>query len=241
GEPIVAGLGRFGPYVQHGKTYANLGRDDDILSIGANRAIDLIVQKESGGSRFGRSSDPGRALGEHPAGGAVTVKSGRFGPYVNWGKINATIAKGTDPASLTLEQAVDLLAAKASGAPSGGGRLLGEHPQGGAITVREGRYGPYVNLGKVNATLPKGTSIEDVTLDEAIRLIEEKGGPVKAKKSPAKKAGAAKAKAPAKKAAAKKEIPESDEVPFEDSKPVKKAAAGKAPAKKPAKKAASGK
>lgn len=243
GEPIVAGLGRFGPYVQHGKTYANLGRDDDILSIGANRAIDLIVQKESGGggSRFGRSSDPGRTVGEHPQGGAVTVKKGRFGPYVNWGKINATIAKGTDPETVTLEQAVDLLAAKASGAPSGGGRLLGEHPQGGAITVRAGRYGPYVNLGKVNATLPKGTSPDEVTLDEAIRLIEEKGGPVKAKKAPAKKAGAANAKAPAKKAAAKKAIPESDEVPFEDSKPVKKTAASKAPAKKPAKKAASGK
>ncbi|WP_159729320.1 type I DNA topoisomerase [Methylosinus sp. Ce-a6] len=242
GEPIVAGVGRFGPYVQHGKTYANLGRDDDILSIGGNRAIDLIVTKESGGgSRFGRASDPGRALGEHPQGGAITVKSGRFGPYVNWGKINATLPKGTDPASLTVQQAIDLLAAKANGAASAGGKLLGEHPQGGAITLREGRYGPYVNLGKVNATLPKTMGVEDVTLEEAIRLIEEKGGPVKAKKAPAKKAApASKAKAPTKKAAAKKTIEASDEVPFEDSKPVKKAAA-KAPAKKPAKKAASGK
>jgi DNA topoisomerase-1 len=237
GEPIIAGIGRFGPYVQHGKTYANLGRDDDILSIGGNRAIDLIVTKESGGggSRFGRASDPGRALGDHPQGGAVSVKKGRFGPYVNWGKVNATLAKGTDPEGLTLEQAVELLAAKASGAPSGGGRVLGEHPQGGAITLRDGRYGPYVNLGKVNATLPKNMSPEDVTLDEAIRLIEEKGGPVKAKKAPAKKAPVKKAapaaKAPAKKAAAKKEIADSDEVPFEDSKPAKTAAA---PAKKPA-------
>ncbi len=241
GEPIVAGIGRFGPYVQHGKTYANIGRDDDILSVGANRAIDLIVQKESGASsRFGRSSDPGRALGDHPQGGAVTVKSGRFGPYVNWGKINATLAKGADPANLTLQQAVDLLAAKANGAPSSG-RALGDHPQGGAITVREGRYGPYVNHGKVNATLPKGMSVEEVTLDEAIRLIEEKGGPVKAKKAPAKKAAAAKPKALAKKAAPKKAIAESDETPFEDSKPAKKAAAGKTTAKKPVKKAASGK
>ncbi len=50
GEPILAGIGRFGPYVQHGKTYANIGKDDDVLSIGANRAIDLIVAKESGAS-----------------------------------------------------------------------------------------------------------------------------------------------------------------------------------------------
>ncbi len=69
GEPIVAGIGRYGSYVQHGKTYANLGRDDDVLEIGANRAIDLIVAKESGagGSRFG-GGGAGRALGDHPAG-----------------------------------------------------------------------------------------------------------------------------------------------------------------------------
>ncbi len=69
GEPILAGIGRFGPYVQHGKTYANIGKDDDILEIGGNRAIDLIVAKESGagGKRFGRGGAPaGRELGDHP-------------------------------------------------------------------------------------------------------------------------------------------------------------------------------
>jgi DNA topoisomerase-1 len=148
---------------------------------------------------------------------------------VNWGKINATIPKGTDPASLTLEQAVELLAAKAASGPAGGGRALGEHPEGGVITLRAGKYGPYVSHGKVNATLPKGTSLDDVTLIEAIRLIEEKGGPVK-KKPPAKKAAAAKAKTSAK---TKKAIADSDETPFDDARPVKKAAATKkAPAKK---------
>jgi DNA topoisomerase-1 len=235
GDPIVAGIGRYGPYVQHGKTYANIGRDDDVLTIGGNRAIDLIVQKESGGggSRFGRGSEPGRVLGDHPQGGAVSVKAGRFGPYVNHGKSNATIPKGTDSASLTLEQAVELLAAKGASSGGAGGRSLGEHPEGGAITVRAGRFGPYVNHGKVNATLPKNMSAEDVTLEDAIRLIEEKGGPVK-KKAPAKKAAAKKspAKAPAK---AKKLIAHSDETPFDDAKPVKKAAATK---KAPGEKAA---
>jgi DNA topoisomerase-1 len=228
GEPIVANIGRFGPYVQHGKTYANVGGADDVLTIGANRAIDLIVQKESGagGSRFSRASEPGRSLGDHPDGGAVTVKSGRFGPYVNWGKINATIPRAVDPASLTLEQALEMIAAKAAGGGgTTGGRVLGEHPDGGTITVRAGRFGPYVNLGKVNATLPKSLSAEDVTLDDAIKLIEEKGGAPKKKAAPKK--------APAKKAATKKIIEGSDETPFEDAKPVKKAAATKkAPAKK---------
>eukprot|EP01037_Dinobryon_pediforme_P026611 gene26611-29193_t len=81
-EPIVAGLGRYGPYVQHGKTYANLGPDDDVLSVGGNRAVDLILTKEQGGgsSRFGGGA-PGRVIGDHPEGGAVSVKAGRFGPY----------------------------------------------------------------------------------------------------------------------------------------------------------------
>jgi DNA topoisomerase-1 len=233
GEPIVANIGRFGPYVQHGKTYANVGRDDDVLTIGANRAIDLIVQKETGGggSRFSRGGDAGRALGDHPEGGAVTVKAGRFGPYVNWKKVNATIPKDVDPATLTLDQAVAMIAAKAAGGGGGGaagGRVLGDHPDGGAITVRAGRFGPYVSLGKVNATLPKSMSAEDVTLEDAIRLIVEKGGAPK-KKAPAKKAAPAKAK---------KAIEDSDETPFEGASPAKKAPAKKAPAKKaaPAKK-----
>ncbi len=228
GEPIVAGIGRFGPYVQHGKTYANLSRDDDVLTIGANRAIDLIVEKESGGggSRFGRASEPGRALGEHPEAGAVTVKSGRFGPYVNWGKVNATIPKGTDPAALTLDEAVALLATKAAGG-GGGARALGDHPKGGAITLREGRFGPYVAWGKVNATLPRGMSLEEISLDEAIPLIDAKaaagGG-----KAPAKRAAAKKAPAKAAGAAKSKKIEESDEPPFEGGKPAKAAATKKA-------------
>ncbi|ARN80606.1 type I DNA topoisomerase [Methylocystis bryophila] len=249
GEPIVAGIGRFGPYVQHGKTYANLGRDDDVLTIGANRAIDLIVEKESGGggSRFGRASDPGRALGEHPDGGAVTVKSGRFGPYVNWGKINATIPKGTDPAGLTLNDAVALLAAKAAGGGGSGGKALGDHPDGGPITLREGRFGPYVAWGKVYANIPKSMSPEEVSLDEAIRLIADKaasgGGKAPAKKATTKKAPAKKTPAKEAGAAKAKKIEQSDEPPFEGGTPVqataRKGPAKKAPAKKaPAKKAA---
>ena len=229
GEPIVAGIGRYGPYVQHGKTYANLTRDDDVLTIGANRAIDLIVEKESGGggSRFGRSGDPGRTLGDHPDGGAVTVKSGRFGPYVNWGKINATLPKGTDPAALTLADAVALLAAKAGGGGASG-KAVGDHPDGGPIALREGRFGPYVAWGKVFATIPKSMSPEEVSLDEAIRLIDAKAAAGGGGKPPKKAA----AKKPAANAgAAKKKIAESDEAPFEGGKSVK-AATKKAPAKK---------
>ena len=176
-EPILAGIGRYGAYVQHGKTYANLGRDDDVLEVGANRAIDLIVAKESGAgaARFG-GGGAGRVLGEHPEGGQVSVKQGRFGTYVNHGKINATIPKGTDPAGLTLDDAVALLKARAAG---GGviGRLVGQHPDGGPVTVRDGRYGAYVNWGKVNATIPKGTTPDSITLGQGARAHRRARGP----------------------------------------------------------------
>jgi len=216
GEPILAGVGRYGAYVQHAKTYANLGRDDDVLSIGANRAIDLIVAKENGGGR-GRFSAEARALGEHPTlGGPVTVRPGRYGAYVNHGKVNATLPRGIDPASVTLADAVALLAAKASG--GAGGHALGEHPDGGPVTVRPGRFGAYVNWGKVNATIPKSISPEAITLADALELIAEREG------KPARKA---KAPPPSRRAAAK-----APEKPAAPPKTAKKAAAKKAATKK---------
>jgi DNA topoisomerase I len=224
-DPILAGVGRYGSYVQHGKTYANLGKDEDILAIGGNRAIDLIVAKESGvggGRRFGAGS--GRALGEHPTlGGAISIKDGRFGAYVNHGKVNATLPKGTDAVTLTMEGALAALAEKAAGG-GGGGRLLGDHPRGGPVSVRPGRFGAYVNWGKVNATIPKSTSPDDIGLGEAIDLIEEREGrPGGGRGKPAAKARAAPKKAPVKKTSAKKAATK--------KKPAVKTTAPKAPAR----------
>jgi DNA topoisomerase-1 len=112
GEPILAGIGRYGPYVQHGKTYANLGPEDDVLEIGGNRAIDLVVAKESSGG-FRRAVDPGRALGEDAAGGrTIVVKAGRYGPYVTDGTTNATLPRSLAPETVTLDQALSLLASR---------------------------------------------------------------------------------------------------------------------------------
>jgi DNA topoisomerase-1 len=121
GEPILAGIGRFGPYVQQGKTYANLEAGDDVLNIGLNRAVTLIAEKKLKGPsrRFGAA--PGRALGDHPAkGGTITVKSGRYGPYVTHDKVNATLPSDITPEAITLEQAVALIDARA--ARGGGGK-----------------------------------------------------------------------------------------------------------------------
>jgi len=112
GQPLEAGIGRYGPYVKHGKTFASLTKGDDVLSVGMNRAVELIAQKARRGAGRGAAQKPLRALGEHPEGGAVNLIDGRYGPYVKWDKINATLPKGTDKEALTLEAALELVEAK---------------------------------------------------------------------------------------------------------------------------------
>ena len=121
GEPIKAGIGRLGPYVLHGKTYANVENIDEVFSIGLNRAVTLIAEKIAKGPRKGRfGADPGRAIGDHPKGGPIVAKNGRYGAYVSHAGVNATLPNGIAPDQVTLAQAVELLdarAAKTGGAP----------------------------------------------------------------------------------------------------------------------------
>jgi DNA topoisomerase I len=116
GEPIVAGVGRFGPYVQHGKTYANLTTGDDVLTVGLNRAVTLIEEKRAKRAHKGRrGGDPGRALGDHPdKGGPIVVKNGRYGPYASHDGVNATLPSHLTPETITLEEAVGLLEARSA-------------------------------------------------------------------------------------------------------------------------------
>ncbi|MEQ9041405.1 MAG: type I DNA topoisomerase [Silicimonas sp.] len=109
GEMIEAGIGRYGPYVKHGRVYANLPEVEEVFTVGLNRAVDLIAQKVA--KRSGRANQtPLKELGEHPKhGGAVSVMDGRYGPYVKWEKVNATIPKGTEPGDVTMDMAVELI------------------------------------------------------------------------------------------------------------------------------------
>ena len=119
GEPILANNGKFGPYVQHGKTYANLTAGEDVLTIGLNRAVDLIATKlAKGPGRFNRAAPQGRPIGEHPEGGVVQVLDGKYGAYVKWSDVNATIPKAIDKDAITLEQALDLIRARQAAAPA---------------------------------------------------------------------------------------------------------------------------
>ncbi len=123
GGRVEASIGRFGPYVMHTTTgddgkakkiYTNIKDPGEVLTIGMNRAVELIAQKAARGGR-GQAAKPLRELGEHPSdGGAVNVMGGRYGPYVKWEKINATLPKDVEPDAVTMEMAVELIAAKAA-------------------------------------------------------------------------------------------------------------------------------
>jgi len=115
GKMISAGLGRYGPFVLHDGTYANLESIEDVFSIGLNRAVTVLAEKKSkfANRANGTAAAALKELGDHPDGGKITVRDGRYGPYVNWGKVNATLPKGKEPASVTVEEALELIAAKA--------------------------------------------------------------------------------------------------------------------------------
>ncbi|MFA7414875.1 MAG: type I DNA topoisomerase [Rhizobium sp.] len=115
GKIISAGLGRYGPFVLHDGTYANLESIEDVFSIGLNRAVTVLAEKQSKGPGGRGRGTPAalKEIGEHPDGGPITVRDGKYGPYVNWAKVNATLPKGKDPQSVTLEEALLLIAEKA--------------------------------------------------------------------------------------------------------------------------------
>jgi DNA topoisomerase-1 len=110
GDMILAGVGRFGPYLKLGTRYKSLGKDDNVLDIGINRAVALLAEAP------GRSRGPaGRKLGDHPADQQpVTIHAGRYGHYVKHGRLNATLPRDAEPEKFTLAEAVALLAERAA-------------------------------------------------------------------------------------------------------------------------------
>jgi DNA topoisomerase I len=148
-KPIVAGIGRYGPFVLHDGMYANLEGVEEVFSVGLNRAVALLAEKASGAkSRFQRAKPTVlKDLGEHPAGGKIEVLSGRYGPYVKHNKINATIPNGRDPATLTLDEAVELIAARAA--------------KGGKKPSRKAKAAPKAPKGAREASAKDGAKAKD--------------------------------------------------------------------------------
>ena len=175
GDGIMLKSGRFGPYVERGDKRASIPKDiplEDVNTENAERLLSLP-----------------RDIGPHPeTGKPITASIGRYGPYLahdgKYAKLGSTAE--------VFETGMNAAVSKLADAASGGGRqrsgsrepiaVLGKHPNGKDVKVMEGRYGPYVSDGTTHATLPKGAEPKAVTLDEAVRLIDER-----AAKGPAKK------------------------------------------------------
>ena len=112
-KPILAGIGRYGPFVQHDGVYANLDSPEEVFSVGLNRAVTVLAEKKT--KRSPRQATILKDLGEHPElGGPMQVLDGRYGPYVKHGKVNATLPKSVKPEEMTAEQAITLIAEKAA-------------------------------------------------------------------------------------------------------------------------------
>ncbi|HEY8118373.1 MAG TPA: type I DNA topoisomerase [Methylophilaceae bacterium] len=113
-KKIVANIGRFGPYVNHDGKFKSIPRSDSVFDIDLNRAVEILAQANSGPA-------PIRDLGKHPSeDGNIAIYSGRYGPYVQHGKLRATLQKSQEPESLSLEDALELLSAKAAKEAAGG-------------------------------------------------------------------------------------------------------------------------
>src|SRR5438477_1019296 len=191
GQPITAGIGRFGPFVKHEKTYASLEAGDEIFSIGLNRAVTLIAEKIAkgpSGRRFG--ADPGKPVGDHPALGAVAMKNGRYGAYVTAGGGNATIPSDKDKEAITLAEAIALIderAAKGGAKPKRGARKAAPKKaakaEGDDTTKKPAKKAAV----KKAASKPKSEAVSKARAPVAPAAKTSAAKPAPAAKAPAKK------------------------------------------------------
>jgi DNA topoisomerase-1 len=232
GEDITVRRGPYGLYVQQGEPpppsddkkakkekpkRMSLPRGVDGETITLEQALGLLTLP--------------RLIGIHPESREpMEAGIGRFGPYIRMGSVYASLDRDDDVLNVGANRAVDLLAKKLAGV-----RTLGAHPKDNeAVMVKKGRFGPYVQHGKVVANLPRQVTMDDITLEAGIQLLAEKGKELKPKAGARGKAGA-KAKAPAKPAKAAAPAPAKVKAKAKAAKPAaKKPAAKKPAAKKPA-------
>jgi len=177
GKPIYIKSGRFGPYIQlgnpelTGKGTVKKGGKAKMASLWKSMSPETVTLEQA----VMLLSFP-REVGKHPESSeAITVQDGRYGPYIKMGNETRSLENQEQLATITLDEAVAKLSEPKRGRRSGAASViadLGAHPESGhAIQVKTGRYGPYVTDGTVNATVPKSTAPESVTLKQAVELL----------------------------------------------------------------------
>ncbi|HEX2272740.1 MAG TPA: type I DNA topoisomerase [Acidimicrobiales bacterium] len=191
GLPVIARAGRYGPYVQLGEGDAAAKQKPRTSSLLSGMTLDTVTLDDA----LKLLSLP-RVVGVDPADRQeVTVQSGRYGPYVKKGSESRSLEDDDQLFTLTLDEALRVLAQPRRGrgqmAAAGPLRQLGTDPASGApVELREGRFGPYVTDGTTNASLRAGDSPEEITLERAAELLQDRRerGPAKPRRGRAKKA-----------------------------------------------------
>ena len=190
GEPVVVKTGRYGPYVQCGDKSSSLLKSQSVDTLTLEQALKLL-------------SLP-RVVGVAEDGEEIVARLGRYGPYLTKGSDSRSLETEEQLFTITVEEALALFAQpktrgrRASSAPL---RELGEDPETGKpVVIKDGRFGPYVTDGEVNASLRRGDSVEELTLERAAELLAERRakGPAKPRKKAAAKKTTAKKAAPKK-------------------------------------------
>ncbi len=170
GQPVIVRSGRFGPYVQLGEVdpdkpkhkpkTASLFKTMSLETVTLDDALRLLQQP--------------RTIGEHPDGGEITAQNGRYGPYVKWGKETRSLETEEQIFTVGREEAIELLARPKQRGRRASAALkqLGEDPTSGrSVEVRDGRFGPYVTDGEVNASLRTSDTVDGITLERAAELL----------------------------------------------------------------------
>jgi DNA topoisomerase-1 len=198
GQEMLLLQGPYGPYVQLGQA-GDDGKKPKRVSLPKGLTPEAVTPEMAT-----KLLSLPRELGNHPeTGKKVIVNIGRFGPYIQHDGGFKSIPRTDSIFDIGLDRAVDLLAQpKGAGRNAPAGKSLGKHPEDGEqVTVHDGRYGPYVKHGKVNATIPASLNAANITLDEAVALIAAKvakGSPT-TKTIPSKKTRATEKKTASKK------------------------------------------
>ena len=162
GEPVIANVGRYGPYLKIGEKYINVEKGTDLHALTEADAMALVTAAMSG-TQFPIN------LGEYN-GAKIEILKGRYGPYIPYGGQFVSIPKNVAPEDVTLDAAIKLVEAKISGAVAD---ILKTFTEDAGVQVLNGRYGPYIKQGKNNIAIPKGTPWESLVWEDVKKLIEE--------------------------------------------------------------------
>jgi DNA topoisomerase-1 len=175
GEDITVRRGPYGLYVQQGENGDDKDKKNKIKPRRTSLPRGMDGDQMTLEQALGLLSLP-RVIGVHPETSEnIEAGIGRFGPYVRMGAIFGSLDRDDDVLGIGINRAVDLIARKMASV-----RTIGPHPADKElIAVRKGRFGPYVQHGKTVANLPRGVMMDDITLDEAVALLSEKGKPLR--------------------------------------------------------------